>query len=240
VRTRRRLLLKYEQVIEAQLETLVPLELESGPREQRDDLADLESVMLVGFHTVEYPEIDQHVEDLIDGRRRNSENEVAAAPQQVNYGFREGLALVVRHVLEHCERADTVEGVGFLGYISRKPPWPKLVVGPGKRPSEVRVEPDAVAQSRTESTEQLTVVASDIEDSASRTHHTDGAGDAASAYETVERFHDIVPAKSGRTAEGVAADTRVSVPRGSVEAEIRALDQTSRVARSRQSSHTHG
>ena len=132
-------------MVQPELESLVPFEREAGVREQWFDLRDLESMVLVRLHAIEDPDADHHIEQSVDGRRRDGQNELTPGAQKPSRRSRESRALARIHVLEHRQRAHSIECSRFVRRILGEVPGTQRVVAADEWPGQTRVEADPLA-----------------------------------------------------------------------------------------------
>ena len=168
---------------------MVLFEAQTRSLKERDDLRDVEFVMLFGRHPVHQLQPDEHRQDRVDTRRWNGQNSQPVGTEEARDGVGESVRPIGRDVFEYGQSTYAVEAPESVRHVGREHARQKFKCRMLDRASQARVNPDSVSEAGSESIEQGSVMAADVEDARAARNDTNGAIDTATANESVDAFH---------------------------------------------------
>src|SRR6185369_5394334 len=183
-------LLEDKQVVQPELKTPPEEETKSGRLEDRRSGADLETIVLLELHAVDDPNRLQRVEDRIDQRGRNGDDETPPRREVLAAGVRERRLRVGRDMLEDGEHRDGVENAGGGRQIGGKNPGIKHGAVSFRTLREVVIDPDAAGgEPVPQLPEKRSVGTADIEQPRPLGNPLRRLCDAPPLQDAVGRFH---------------------------------------------------
>ena len=143
-------------------------------------------MMFLGRHTVSETEKDQCVEDEIDHRMGNGQDQPPARGQDP-FAFRSQRGRII-DVFEHGEHGNTIEGISVESMIL----WEKSLNhlnAAVARWRNVRVDAHRRDKSRQHPIDQTSIVTTDIEKAIAGANERDRLPDPPMLKKAIERFH---------------------------------------------------